>query len=106
MGCVLIIGGSCDIGFMMTKYFKNKGYNIVVGYHNDSYKYIDDIEYVKCDVTNTLEIENVIKTTKSKYGEIDILINLSCVCMDNSFLNKTKNAIQSCHILFCGVGFV
>jgi 3-oxoacyl-[acyl-carrier protein] reductase len=64
---------------------------VVVGYHNDSYQYIEDIEYVKCDVTNSLEIDSVIKNMKNRYGKIDIIINLSCLCMDNSFLNKTKD---------------
>lgn len=91
MKCVLIIGGSNDIGFMLTKYFNRLKYNVVVGYHRDSNKYFDYVDYVKCDVTNPSNIDKVIKGTKDKYGNIDIVINLSCVCMDNSFLNKTKN---------------
>ncbi len=90
MKCVLIVGGSNDIGFMLTKYFKNLGYSVVIGYHNDSYKYIDDVDYIKCDVTDSNSIDNIIKSTLDKYGNIDIVINLSCLCMDNSFLNKTK----------------
>lgn len=91
MKCVLIVGGSCDIGLMLSKYFKNLGYNVVIGYNNDSNRYIDDIEYVKCDITNPDNIDSVINGIKDKYGNIDVVVNLSCVCMDNSFLNKTKD---------------
>lgn len=90
MKCVLIIGGSCDIGIELCKYFLDKKYMVVVGYHNDSNRYVDGVNYIKCDVTNPNNIDYVIRDTKSKYGNIDMLINLSCVCMDNSFLNKTK----------------
>ena len=91
MKCVLIVGGSCDIGLVLSKYFKKLGYNVVVGYNNDSNRYIDDVEYVKCDITNPDNIDSVINDIKNKYGNIDTLINLSSVCMDNSFLNKTKD---------------
>jgi len=94
MKCVLIIGGSCDIGIKLSEYFLSKKYNVVVGYHNDSNKYLDNVDYIKCDVTNTDSIDNIIKSTKDKYGNIDIVINLSCICQDNSFLNKTKDEIS------------
>jgi len=94
MKCVLIIGGSCDIGIELSKYFLSKNYNVVVGYHNDSNKYLDNIDYIKCDVTDPENIDYVINNIKDRYGNIDIIINLSCLCMDNSFLNKTKEEIM------------
>ena len=94
MKSVLIIGGSCDIGIKLSEYFLSKKYNVIVGYHNDSNKYIDNVEYIKCDVTNPENIDFVIKNIIDKYGNIDIIINLSCICMDNSFLNKTKEELM------------
>jgi len=91
MKSVLIIGGNCDIGRCLVKYFLKNNYNVVVGYHNNDYKYLDAVEYIKCDVTDIDSIENIIINTKEKYGNIDIIINLANVCMDNSFLNKTKD---------------
>lgn len=91
MRSVLIIGGSCDIGRYLTDYFLNRNYNVVVGYHNDKNEYFKQVKYFKCDVTDIESIENVVKVTKEMYGNIDIIINLACVCMDNSFLNKTKD---------------
>lgn len=90
MKCVLIIGGNCDIGIALTNYFLNNNYNVVVGYHNNVVKHNNDVEYIKCDVTNSNDIDNIISKTKEIYGNIDIIINLACLCMDNNFLEKTK----------------
>ena len=87
---VLIIGGNCDIGKALTNYFLAKDYNVVIGYHNDNNQYNKEVKYIKCDVTNVDSVENIIKSTIDMYGNIDMIINLACIYMDNSFLNKTK----------------
>lgn len=91
MKSVLIIGGNCDIGKYLTKYFLDRDYYVVVGYYKNDYRYYKDVKYIKCDVTNVDSIDNIIKITKGMYGNIDIIINLACTYMDNSFLNKTKD---------------
>lgn len=88
---VLIIGGNCDMGKSLSKYFLDKDYNVFVGYHNDSNEYYKSIKYIKCDVCDEDSIANCISYIVNNYQRIDILINLACVCMDNSFLNKTKS---------------
>lgn len=95
MKCVLIIGGNCDIGRELTKYLLDKDISVVIGYHNDNNKYFNDVEYIKCDVTDSVSIDNIIRCTKEKYGNIDMMINLSGLCMDNSFLNKTKDEFMN-----------
>lgn len=90
MKCVLIIGGNCDIGRAMVNYFLDHDYNVSVGYHNNDYKYDNRVDYVYVDVTDYDSIENIIVSTKNKYGNIDMIINLACICMDNSFLDKSK----------------
>ena len=87
---VLIIGGNSDIGISLANYYLNRGYNVIIGYHNDDNKYNDRSKYIKCDVTDIDSIENCIKSVIDMYGNIDIVINLACITMDNSFLNKTK----------------
>ena len=93
MKCVLIIGANCDIGRALTKYFLSKENNVIVGYHNDNNEYFKQVKYIKCDVTDTDSIDNIIKYGIDNYGKIDIIINLACICMDNSFLNKTKDEL-------------
>ena len=83
---VLIIGGSSDIGINLSKYLSSLGYNVVNTYNNHR---IDNM--IKCDVTNEDNIEDTIKTVINKFGNIDILINMSATYNDNNFLNKTKD---------------
>ena len=83
---VLIIGGSSDIGINLSKYLSSLGYNVVNTYNNHR---IDNM--MKCDVTNEDNIEDTIKTVINKFGNIDILINMSAAYNDNNFLNKTKD---------------
>ena len=78
------------MGKFLSNYFLDRDYNVVVGYHNDSNEYFNKVKYIKCDVTNVDSVDNIIRTTANIYGKIDIIINLSCIYMDNSFLNKTK----------------
>ena len=92
---VLIIGGNCDIGKHLSNYFLNKDYNVVVGYYKNDYKYNDKITYIKCDVRNKDNIENIIDYTIDLYGNIDIIINLACLCMDNNFLDKSKDEFMN-----------
>lgn len=87
---VLIIGGNSDIGNSLANYYLDRGYSVTIGYHNNSNKYDDRVKYIKCDVTDIDSIDNCIKSVIDMYGNIDILINLACITMDNSFLNKTK----------------
>ena len=89
MNSVLIIGGNCDIGKALVSYYLNNNYNVIVGYHRDSNRHDSRVKYIKCDVTKEEEIENIIKLGIELFGNIDIIINLACTYMDNSFLNKT-----------------
>lgn len=90
MKSVLIIGGACDIGRKLSRYFLDRDYKVVVGYHKDNRVYDERIQYIECDVTNKDSIENAIKKAIDICGNISILINLACTYMDNDFLNKTK----------------
>ena len=90
MKSVLIIGGNCDIGKSLSKYFLDNNYNVVIGYHKNNEINDDRIRCIKCDITDIDSIDNIIKITKDMYGNIDIIINLACLCMDSSFMDKTK----------------
>ena len=94
MKSVLIIGGNCDIGKLLVDYFLSKKYNVVVGYHNNKEER-EEVKYIKCDILCEDDIENIVNTTKEIYGNIDMIINLSCIYMDNDFLSKTKEEFMS-----------
>ena len=88
---VLIIGSNSDIGISLTRYYLDIGCNVVVGYHKNLDVVYDRVKYIKCDVTNIDSIDNIVKYMIDIYGNIDIMINLACICMDSDFLDKTKD---------------
>ena len=87
---VLIIGGNSDIGKSLVKYYLDRDCNVVVGYHKNIDCCDSRVKYIKCDVCNSDSIENIIKCMISMYGNIDVMVNLACVCMDSDFLDKSK----------------
>lgn len=88
---VLIIGGNSDIGIVLVKYYLDKDCNVVVGYHNNIDNIDDRVKYIKCDVTDIDSIDSIVKYMIDMYGNVDVMINLSCICMDSDFIDKTKD---------------
>lgn len=95
MKSVLIIGGNCDIGKYLTRYYLEHNYNVVVGYHKNIDKLDERVKYINCDVADRDSIDNIVKYTIECYGNIDVMINLACICMDNNFLDKSKNEFMN-----------
>ena len=88
----LITGANCDIGISLSKTLLDLGYNLYLGYNNNCdnidklmSKY-NNITKIHLDVTNEKEIIEV----TNKIDNIDLLINLSAICIDNNYLDKTK----------------
>ena len=93
----LITGTNCDIGISLSKTLLDLGYNLYLGYNNNSdnidklmSKY-NNITKIHLDVTNEKEIIEV----TNKIDNIDLLINLSAICLDNNYLDKTKEEFMS-----------
>lgn len=89
---VFITGANCDIGISLSETLIKLGYNLYLGYNNNCEnidklmsKYNNVIK-VHIDVTNEEEIIGV----ASKIDNIDLLINLSAICLDSNYLDKTK----------------
>ena len=88
----LITGSNCDIGISLSKALLDLGYNLYLGYNNNCNN-IDElitknnnITKIHLDVTNEEEIIDI----SNKIDNIDLLINLSSICLDNNYLDKTK----------------
>jgi len=50
----------------------------------------NDVDVVKCDVTNFDECEEIINTLKEKYKKIDVLVNNAGITRDTTLKNMTK----------------
>ncbi len=81
----IITGGSAGLGVQMAKALASKGCNIVVIARREELvkqvaeEIADEFGVktlsIKCDITKTDEIKNVVKKTMDEFGRIDILIN-------------------------------
>ena len=86
MKCVVITGSARGLGFEMAKRFRKKNFNVVISdlFKNDidnaKNKLLDiksdgDVLSIVCDVTQESDIKKLIKSSKKKFGNIDIWIN-------------------------------
>lgn len=91
---ILIIGGSSDIGISLAKYLVSFGYNVVSTYNNHEFK-LDNVEVLKCNIRNEIDIDNIIKYVINKYGTINVLINMAAISLDNDFLSKSKKEFMN-----------
>ena len=88
---ILIFGGSSDIGISLAKYLISKGNNVIITYNKNK---INDIECLKCDIRNELDIENTFKYVIDKYQRIDIIINMAAISKDNLLNDITKEDLM------------
>ena len=91
MKTVLITGAASTLGKALAFKFRDEGYNLLLTYNNKEIDYLDEIdnyEVYKCNLKDEDSIKELYECVKDE--EIDILINLACLCMDNSIENKTK----------------
>ena len=88
---ILITGASSSIGKALALKYNEEGYNLLLTYNNKEIDYLDEIdnyEVYKCNLKDEDSIKELYECIKDE--EIDVLINVACLCMDNSIENKTK----------------
>ena len=74
MKICLVTGGSKGIGLAIAESFLKNGYAVVSTYNNTTPPE-NGVDYVKCDVRKTKDIEACVKYVLDKYGKIDVLVN-------------------------------
>lgn len=98
----LITGGATGIGKAIANTLASKNCNIVINY-NTSKKESEDLKeelekkysvkvlIIKCDISNEVEIDNMINEIINKFQKIDYLVNNAGVCFDSLYEEKTKD---------------
>ena len=103
--CVLVTGSSKGIGKEIIKKFASNGYNVIINYNTDfegaeklrKYvieKYNVNVLVLKCDVSKTTEVEEMIKESIDTFGKIDVLINNAAIEYNSDFFDKTEDSFR------------
>ena len=99
---VLITGASYGIGREIATYFAKLGSKIIITYNksrilsNDvvlsiKKEYNVQVDNIKCDITNEVDVNNLYLFVNNKYGKLDILINNAALSLDNYMFEKSKD---------------
>ena len=97
---VLITGASKGIGAATAKVFASNNYNVVINYNSsevEAKELSKELEQnysiktltVKCDVSNEVEVKNMVEKAIEVFGYIDVLINNAGIAIDTIFEDKT-----------------
>ena len=90
---VLVTGSSRGIGKATIIEFASNGYNVVINYNNSENEALQLKEYVekeygikaltiKADVSNEVEVKEMISTIIKEFGSIDVLVNNAGIVFD------------------------
>lgn len=101
----LITGGSRGIGKAIAKKFAVEGYNLVVNYRSDNTNLEElekelkentniDVLFVKADVSNYSECEEMAKKAIDHFGRIDVLVNNSGITNDNLLMRMKEEDFE------------
>lgn len=97
---VLVTGSSKGIGKATAIEFAKKGYKVIINYLTDkenAEKLSDYLEQeykvetllIKADVSDEMQVKNMIKEVIDKYGKIDVLVNNAGIAIDKEFEDIT-----------------
>jgi NAD(P)-dependent dehydrogenase (short-subunit alcohol dehydrogenase family) len=73
---ILLTGASGGLGKQLTKWFLEKDYNLILQYHSGKIELeSENVLCVKCDLSDAVQLDNLIHLGIQKFGKIDVLIN-------------------------------
>lgn len=101
----LITGASRGIGKEIAILFAKNNYNLIINYTSDKTdvnslkeefsKYNVETLFIKANVAEFNECENMIKTAIDKFGKIDVLINNAGITKDNLIIRMKEEDFDS-----------
>ena len=100
----LITGGTRGIGKAIAIKFAKNGYNLVLNYvsdrtnleelENEFKEYNIEVLFIKTDVSNFEDCENMAKQAIAKFGKIDVLVNNAGITKDSLLLRMTQDDFE------------
>ncbi len=93
MSTIIITGAATGIGESLAKLLSND-HKLILTYHSSKPNRISNADYYQLDLNSEKEILNFSQIIKTKYNQIDILINNAAVCHDKKFINTNFTEIN------------
>ncbi len=101
----LVTGGNRGIGASCVEEFAKSGVNVVINYchhKEEAENFAKQIEEdynvkalaIKCDVSNSDEVEEMVNTIVDTFGGIDILVNNAGISRDSLLLDKNEKEFK------------
>ncbi len=97
---VLVTGGSRGIGKEIALKYAKNGYNIVLNYiiddtdfegiTNEFKQYGAEVLWVKADVSNSEQVDEMVKKAIEKFGKIDVLVNNAGITKDTLLMRMKE----------------
>ena len=97
---VLVTGGTRGIGEAISREFAKKGYDIIINYVKSDEKakklkqeletkYHIRVFPIQADLSNEIQIENMVNLAIKEFGKIDVLVNNAGIVIDKEFEDRT-----------------
>lgn len=97
---VLVTGGTRGIGEAISREFAKKGYDIIINYVKSDEKakklkqelettYNIKVFPIQADLSNEIQIENMVNLAIEEFGKIDVLVNNAGIVIDKEFEDRT-----------------
>lgn len=90
---VLITGGSKGIGLACAKKFQDMGDQVAVTYNSSPPP--DGFFGVKCDVTDSSQVDEAFKAVEEKFGPVEILVSNAGITKDTLLLRMNEQDFAS-----------
>ena len=102
---VLITGASRGIGRSTAIKYAQNNYDVVINYNNSYDKarelgdylvstYGIEVMIVKANISNEVEVKDMVDKVISKFGIIDVLVNNASIAIDSDFTCKDSNSFN------------
>lgn len=102
---VLITGSSRGIGRSTAIKYAQNNYNVVINYNNSYDKarelgdylvstYGIEVMIVKANISNEVEVKDMVDKVIIKFGNIDVLVNNASIAIDSDFTCKDSNSFN------------
>lgn len=95
---VMVTGGASGIGLACARRFYNDGDRVVIADTQPSEKALADLGgdpsrviAVECDVSDPLQVHNLIAEALSAFGRIDVLVNNAGIALKGGILDLSEN---------------